>query len=1216
VMDRALNSQVNNLGDDVGPRPFVAEINRLTILELRDALAAERGKVADGTGSTDRVQRLEAAIAAVTDIYNAQIGRAGRRYEQKLEDAWGAIWGSPEDGAVIPHAVDDAAAVAELLRNDFGISLEDWPELRRDLARRIDGLSVDEYARLTGDDNLGPDYLLFSIDRVFDEARRSEIFEMSLPLSDRSTEALEERLAYLDNFEIDEIARLGRRVEAPSRNRLGLDERLQNNRNREIGELELELRRRGAEQMGTNIEFAGRIENIGYESLSADDWNNLNAMPTKHLLNMQRRILADTDDTRAYADRLGEISEILDRRNRFGPTELRQPIHNRSDAALENLRNVLSSEFINRRGVNPDSIPNMQRLRDEVDAEIARREARNRVDWAVGNNADLDGRLGQLAKYNWKEAAETRRAQRRQTIKALAQRRYGDDKPWDITASELSLLGDREAESRIRAMYSDGVEMNVGQIEIDGVVYQKIIQPEINSVYIQRETGTDRISYVNVEGVNNFILRAPDGTEFKERGSASHLDGGIARTLTFKYNNNGKLSADSHAYHSYLGFKKTIDGPNGQKVDFSGGGASNEFNDNAALWYGGLGIPKYKVSAAADGVAVWARHGYRDNDSRLIIDLNQKMETMLERYNDYRLAKIDGREITPQMLQAKALIKDDIRAARIDTMLRAHRDPDTRAADLPAHHDFLVALDGPNGERNAVAFQAFKGRGFRNFKVGATGQDGVPQEEMDALLADDPDILDKMQQLGYDDHGGLSGALFEAGTYDVRDLFPRGWFDEPEPTPGPETVSQRLKTAERWNVNPNRVPLDANNDPAGALPSVAVGANGIDDQATAVQRLRDGGDIMEIPDFFVAQAIFDNSNHTGSAHWDRPDVVNAEPRYEVIGGLQPGINNARPELNDLPGGMTFFRDTETGQLYGFKFANGHSFGQDGGAVEVTARMLQERMGMQVGQIRWDGPMGDPDNRNAPNPGTTRGLVIEMAHNWVPEGRGLDASDTNLRLQQATDFNRNLRVPTGGTGYSYLDGGTITEPDGSKVSVGPANLEDMFQMTLLDMLLGNPDRHGGNFGVYVDPVTNEQRLVPWDNEAGMIGGSRGAGRAVGPILRRFVESPDTVDQLLLLHREGMRSEVHEALDAFIRSNPERAQEALNNVMERMAFGEEIARLGDEIQDMVADLGEDLNNDPQWDLAADMLKQRYDWLLERYESNNLERILDIIAPRRRR
>ena len=1209
VMDRALNTQINSFGD-AGALP--AEMNRLTILELRDALATERGRVADGTGSIERVQRLEAAIAAVTDVYNAQIGRDGRRYEQKLEDAWSAIWGSPEDGMVVPHAVDDASGVAEILRNDFGISLEDWPELRRDLARRIDGLSVDDYARLTGDDNLGPEYLLFNIDRVFEDARRSEIFEMNLPLADRSREALEERLAYLDNFEIDEIARLARRTEAPSPNRLQLDERLQNNRNREIGELELELRRRGAEQMGSNIEFPVNAENIGYGWMSPDDWNNLNAMPTRDLLNMQRRILADKEDTRAYADKLGEISEILDRRNRFGPTELQQPIHNRSDAALENLRNVLSSEFINRRGMNPGAVLSMQRLRDEVDAEIGRREARNQVGRAVGNNADLDGRLGQIARYDWKEAAETRRAKRRQKIKALAQRRYGDDTPWDITASELSLLGDREAESRVRAMYSDGVEMNVGEIEIDGVVYQKIIQPEINDVYIQRESDTGRISYINAEGVNNFILRAPDGTEFSERGSPSHLDGGIARTLNFKYNADGRLSANSHAYHSYLGFKKTIDGPNGQKVDFSGGGASNEFNDNAALWYGGLGIPKYKVSAAADGVAVWARHGYRNSDSRQIIRLNERMELMLERYNGYKLAKGDGREITAEMLQAKALIKDDIRAARIDTMLSVHRDPDSRADQLPAHHDFLVALDGPNGERNAVAFQAFKGRGFRSFAIGGPGQDGVPAEEIAALEADDPDILDKMQQLGYDDHGGLSGALFEAGTYDVQELFPRGWFDEPDPASRPETINQRLKTAERWSVNPNRVPLDANNDPAGALPSVAVGANGIDDQATAVQRLRDGGDIMEIPDFFVAQAIFDNSDHPGSGHWDRSDVVNATPRYEVITGIQRGINNAGADLTDLPSGMTFFRDSETGQLYGFKFANGYSFGHYGGAVEVTARMLQERMGMQAGQIRWDGPMGEDNNPNVPNPGTTRGLVIEMAHNWVPEGRGLGDTNTNLRLQDADGFGRNIRATSGNS--SYFEGGIVTEPDGTEVAVGPVNLEDMFQMTLLDMLLGNPDRHEGNFGIYVDPETNEQRLVPWDNEAGLIGGARfGRGGQVemGRVLRQqAMADGDPAEQMKLLQAGGYVSSIHTALEERIQSDREGAREALSAVMERMAFGEEIARLGDDIQDMVSDVGDDLSRDNQWELASQLLQQRYDWLLEQFESNNLDYILDLI------
>ena len=117
--------------------------------------------------------------------------------------------------------------------------------------------------------------------------------------------------------------------------------------------------------------------------------------------------------------------------------------------------------------------------------------------------------------------------------------------------------------------------------------------------------------------------------------------------------------------------------------------------------------------------------------------------------------------------------------------------------------------------------------------------------------------------------------------------------------------------------------------------------------------------------------------------------------------------------------------------------------------------------------------------------------------------------------------------------------------------------------------------------------------------------------MGRVLRQqAMADGDPAEQMKLLQAGGYVSSIHTALEERIQSDREGAREALSAVMERMAFGEEIARLGDDIQDMVSDVGDDLSRDNQWELASQLLQQRYDWLLEQFESNNLDYILDLI------
>ena len=123
--------------------------------------------------------------------------------------------------------------------------------------------------------------------------------------------------------------------------------------------------------------------------------------------------------------------------------------------------------------------------------------------------------------------------------------------------------------------------------------------------------------------------------------------------------------------------------------------------------------------------------------------------------------------------------------------------------------------------------------------------------------------------------------------------------------------------------------VDKNRDENGfhVAKSVPVGNAGIDTPEKAIEFLRDGGDLADVPDEFLVDAIYGNPS-----------------RFTKVGNKQGGVN-----------GIQIIRD-QNGNLYGIKFADGRMAGQGEDANELLGHHYAERLGFAQGGMRIGGPL--------------------------------------------------------------------------------------------------------------------------------------------------------------------------------------------------------------------------------------------------------------------
>jgi hypothetical protein len=132
--------------------------------------------------------------------------------------------------------------------------------------------------------------------------------------------------------------------------------------------------------------------------------------------------------------------------------------------------------------------------------------------------------------------------------------------------------------------------------------------------------------------------------------------------------------------------------------------------------------------------------------------------------------------------------------------------------------------------------------------------------------------------------------------------------------------------------------------------------------------------------------------------------------------------------------MTLIRDTKTDKLIGLKlFMFDHE-----GAAEYAGAHFAERIGFPNGVMRIAGPR-ERDTNAQP-------MVVELVQNYTGEIHNV--------FESTYGINPNMHLPEVPT-------------------------DDLVSMTLLDFIIGNPDRHQGNFFIVKD-ADGVSRLVPIDH----------------------------------------------------------------------------------------------------------------------------------------
>jgi hypothetical protein len=199
-----------------------------------------------------------------------------------------------------------------------------------------------------------------------------------------------------------------------------------------------------------------------------------------------------------------------------------------------------------------------------------------------------------------------------------------------------------------------------------------------------------------------------------------------------------------------------------------------------------------------------------------------------------------------------------------------------------------------------------------------------------------------------------------------------------------------------------------------AIPQrVEVGNKGINTAADAATHVRNGGDLADVPDDFLFRAIDANSQAGG--------------RYRQL-GTGGGIN-----------GMRRYEDTLTGRKIGVKFPEGEAYGFQEELNEFAGAFFAERMGFAQGVMRVGGPLPDAKAQYGGNANDRAvPIVVEL-------GQDVVGSDINLAQQ-------------------------ILKPD-------KAATRDLVRLQLLDFVIINSDRHGGNF--FVAERRGKQHFYPID-----------------------------------------------------------------------------------------------------------------------------------------
>ena len=244
--------------------------------------------------------------------------------------------------------------------------------------------------------------------------------------------------------------------------------------------------------------------------------------------------------------------------------------------------------------------------------------------------------------------------------------------------------------------------------------------------------------------------------------------------------------------------------------------------------------------------------------------------------------------------------------------------------------------------------------------------------------------------------------------------------------PAPRTVDSDLAKAKE---NDNKLaPRDFNG--LGTGKRVDIGNKNINTKQDAVAHVKNGGDLADVPDEFVYEAIKKNSTTIRVGRPGQPGgPVDASKRFIKLKPLGDLGRNSNGQIQQ-------YKDANTGKTLLIKY-DGTRYRNNEDVNEILGNEIQGRLGYPVGEFRFAGPVYRDRH------GQGRPILFEHAEN-------------------------------------YIDG-TVAPPqrNGYENSIP---LNDKVRLTMLDFLILNTDRHGGNFFVQRD-ANGQDHVIPYDPSLG-------------------------------------------------------------------------------------------------------------------------------------
>ena len=244
--------------------------------------------------------------------------------------------------------------------------------------------------------------------------------------------------------------------------------------------------------------------------------------------------------------------------------------------------------------------------------------------------------------------------------------------------------------------------------------------------------------------------------------------------------------------------------------------------------------------------------------------------------------------------------------------------------------------------------------------------------------------------------------------------------------PAPRTVDSDLAKAKE---NDNKLaPRDFNG--LGTGKRVDIGNKNINTKQDAVAHVNNGGDLADVPDEFVYEAIKKNSTTIRVGRPGQPGgPVDASKRFIKLKPLGDLGRNSNGQIQQ-------YKDANTGKTLLIKY-DGTRYRNNEDVNEILGNEIQGRLGYPVGEFRFAGPVYRDRH------GQGRPILFEHAEN-------------------------------------YIDG-TVAPPqrNGYENSIP---LNEKIRLTMLDFLILNTDRHGGNFFVQRD-ANGQDHVIPYDPSLG-------------------------------------------------------------------------------------------------------------------------------------